>query len=238
VYQPPSAPPPPAPPAYQPYQAAPTQGYQPYQQTPAAPAKSSNRTLFIVLGVVGGLLALCCIGGVAVFALYPAMLSSTSSGSDDPVVNQEPPIVDQPNNPGQPGGNSVDMPVGTSVDVTSGGDAYTIAITSATWRDDNCEENEFLPQPEGKLLVLDVTWEVTKGTASINPFFFEYVDSDGVTGDYSIFDGCDPALDAGNDLPAGSKRTGKVVFEVKGKTTGTVSYGDFTGAKASWTITG
>ena len=237
VYQPGSAPPPPP---YQPYQASPTQGYPQYQQPPAAPAKSSNRTLFIVLGIVGGLLALCCIGGVAVVVLYPTMLYSVTSGPTDPVVDTEPPIVDLPNDPGDPGGGNLpNVPVGTSVDVTSGDDAFTIAVTSATWRDTNCEENEFLPQPEGKLLVIDVTWEVTKGTASINPFFFEYIDSDGVTGDFSIFDGCEPALDSGNDFPAGTKRAGKVVFEVKGKTTGTVVYSDgFSGAVASWTITG
>jgi hypothetical protein len=234
VYQPGSATPPPA---YQPYQ-QPAQAYQPYQQPPVAPAKSSNRTLFIVLGIVGGLMALCCIGGVAVVALYPTMLSSVTTGSTDPVVNEEPPIVDLPNDPGQPGGNAA-VPVGTAVDVTADDHAFTIAVTSATWREGNCEENEFLPQPEGKLLVVDVTWEVTQGTASINPFFFEYVDSDGVTGDFSIFDGCEPALDSGNDFPAGTKRAGKVVFEVKGKTTGTVVYSDgFSGAVASWTITG
>jgi hypothetical protein len=57
---------PPEPPPYgqQPY--SPPPAGQPYQPYPPPPAKKSHKTLWIILGVVGGLLALCCLGGIFV----------------------------------------------------------------------------------------------------------------------------------------------------------------------------
>ena len=51
----------PPPPPYQPYQPP-----SPYGQ----PKRSSNRTLWIVLGVIGGLLLLCCGGGVVALGIF------------------------------------------------------------------------------------------------------------------------------------------------------------------------
>jgi hypothetical protein len=203
---------------------------------PVVPAKSGNRTLFIVLGVVAGAVALCCVAGVGAFVFARGWITTRT---EEPTSRVE--VTLQPVSPGgqPPQSDSLNRPVGTAVNVTSGSNAFRIVVTSATWRDTNCEENEFIPPPEGRLLVLDVTIQVTKGTASVNPFFFEYADSDGVTGNLSIFDGCEPRLDSGNDLPAGTTLTGKIVFDVTGRTTGTVSYSDWlSGPAASWTITG
>lgn len=57
----------PPPPPYQPF------GQQPYGQQPSPygqPPKKGNKTLWIVLGIVGGVLLLCCGSGVVVFALF------------------------------------------------------------------------------------------------------------------------------------------------------------------------
>ena len=57
----------PPPPPYQPF------GQQPYGQQPSPygqPPKKGNKTLWIVLGIVGGVLLLCCGSGVVVFGLF------------------------------------------------------------------------------------------------------------------------------------------------------------------------
>jgi hypothetical protein len=113
-------------------------------------------------------------------------------------------------------------------------------VTARTWSVKNCGSADgFFPDPDGTLLIVDVVFEVTKGTASINPFFFDYIDSSGKRGDYAILSGCDePPLKSDSDLPAGTKRTGKIVFDVTVGQTGVIQYENLFGDDAaSWKIT-
>ena len=56
--------------------------------------------------------------------------------------------------------------------------------------------------------------------------------------DYAILSGCDePALKSDSDLPAGTKRTGKIVFDVTVGQTGVIQYENLFGNDAaSWKI--
>jgi Domain of unknown function (DUF4352) len=248
---PPYAPGPPQPPMppQPPYPGAP--GYPtsapPYGQPPtsypsgagvAPPPKKSNKTLFIVLGIVGALLLLCCVGGAAFFLVRandvrqaidtgPVEPGPYDPGNNDPGNND----------PGQNGAN-FDMAVGKTATITDEDGSFTLTLVSAKWHNENCDDNSFFPPPDGKILVLDVTFEVKSGVASINPLFFDFRDSGGRTADISFFSGCDePMLDSGNNLRAGTKRSGKLAFDVTGGQNGTLEYQNSFEPAASWKIT-
>jgi hypothetical protein len=248
-------PPVPSAPPYQQYpgQPYPTQQYpaqpypghqypsQPYPGPAVAPAKSSNKTLIIVLVVVGALLVLCCAGVIGLFALRAYQVDAAAA--------REPGITFPTDAPGVPGGDeTVATPTGANANLALGkavmfsddDGTWTVAVTARAWSEKNCGSAAgFFPDPDGTLLIVDVAFEVTKGTASINPFFFDYIDSSGKRGDYAILSGCDePPLESDNDLPAGTRRTGKVVFDVTVGQTGVIQYENLFGDdSASWKIT-
>jgi Domain of unknown function (DUF4352) len=245
--QPPSYSPPPPPyvpgPSQPPYppgypSSAPPYGQPPTSYPPGAgvapPPKKSNKTLFIVLGIVGALLLLCCVGGVG-FVVYRAneVRDTIETG----------PGPGEPFNPGEPSqrgqnGANFNLAVGKTATITDEDGSFTLTLTSAKWNTANCDSNSFFPPPDGKILVLDVTFEVKSGVASINPLFFDFRDSAGRTADISFFSGCDePNLDSGNNLRAGTKRSGKFAFDVIGGQTGTLEYQNSFEPAASWKIT-
>jgi hypothetical protein len=190
-----------------------------------------------VLVVVAALLLLCCAGGVAFF-VFRANQLSTSDDSGALPDNQPIPGFEQPSR--APSGQFANLALGKPATFTDSDGTWTVTVTARAWSDKNCGEAAgFFPPPDGKLLIVDIAFEVTKGTASINPFSFDYYDSDRKAGDYAILSGCDePQLDADNDLPAGTKRTGKIVFDVTGKQTGVIQYEPLFGdGRATWTIT-
>jgi hypothetical protein len=222
----------------QPYPGQPYPG-QPYPGPVGPPAKSSNRTLVIVLVVVGALLLLCCVGVIGLFAVRA--YQSDAAASNNPGVSA--PTRGLPGDDetvAAPTGANANLPLGKAATFTDSDGTWTVAVTARTWSDKNCGSAAgFFPDPDGKLLIVDVAFEVTKGTASINPFFFDYLDSAGKRGDYAILSGCDePPLEADNDLPAGTKRTGKIVFDVTVGQTGVIQYENLFGDDAaSWKIT-
>ncbi len=78
----------PPPPPYQPF------GQQPYGQQPSPygqPPKKGNKTLWIVLGIVGGVLLLCCGGGVVAFGLF---VNEVDNQIDEERENDTPSQVD------------------------------------------------------------------------------------------------------------------------------------------------
>jgi hypothetical protein len=132
------------------------------------------------------------------------------------------------------GAAALNMPIGRTIHVSDTHGKWTLTVVSAQWRTSNCDTNGVAPDPIGELLVVNVAFEVTQGLASINPFDFSYSDPDGQPGLSSIFSGCEPRLDAGIDLHQGSKRRGTVVFDVIGKTGGTIEYGPLFSQLATW----
>ena len=249
---PPTAPLPPVPP-YQPGQATPMYPGAPVYPTSALPppayanpAPTSNKkTLIILFSVIGGVvLLLCClVGGGAL--LYRAVSADTVTGPRANPTNQ-PSIVEPTRSAPRttaattaPAGRTTNLALGQAATFSDSDGRWTVAITSREWRDTNCDDSSFFPDPDGRLLVVDVVFEVLAGEASINPLYFDYKDSAGRSGDFSFFSGCDePDLESDNNLPAGTRRTGKLVFDVTGGQTGTVEYSmPISDVQGSWKIT-
>ena len=116
-------------------------------------------------------------------------------------------------------------------------DDGTIEITVRSFSTSTKGCSSFAPPPnKGMYLIADVTATVTKGTSSINPFYFQWVADDGTTvnGMAGAFSGCGgDMLDSGSNIRAGSKRSGAVVFDVANKS-GAVEYQHRFEAAGSW----
>ncbi|MBO4210956.1 DUF4352 domain-containing protein, partial [Micromonospora echinofusca] len=131
------------------------------------------------------------------------------------------------------------MAIGDTLILTSSdGDELRVTVQKVTTRKTGCRS--YAPEPDnGTYLVADVTVEVVKGTGSINPLYFNFVDSSGTeeNGLGGIFAGCGTALSSGVDLAAGTKRSGTVVFDVK-SAKGKIVYAELLGgnARGSWKV--
>ncbi|MER5608213.1 DUF4352 domain-containing protein [Micromonospora tulbaghiae] len=99
--------------------------------------------------------------------------------------------------------------------------------------------DSYSPGPdEGYYLVLDVKVKVVSGTGSINPLYFKFVDNDGYEASTisGAFSGCGKSLGSGNNLRAGTKRAGQLVFDVA-SVKGEVVYSQpFRGLSGSWKV--
>lgn len=112
----------------------------------------------------------------------------------------------------------------------------TVEITVAKFRTVSEACQTYAPKPQkGRYLIAEVTATVTKGTGSINPFYFEWVADDGTTvnGLVGALAGCGDPLGAGNNLRTGSKRSGTVVFDVA-DTNGALEYQHLFETAGSW----
>ncbi|WP_425413615.1 DUF4352 domain-containing protein [Micromonospora inyonensis] len=126
------------------------------------------------------------------------------------------------------------MKVGDTLVITDDEGTVEITITRFTTSNKGCRS--FAPDPdEGLYLIADVTVRVIKGTASVNPFYFEWVAEDGKTanGLVGALSGCGTPLSSGVNLRTGSKRSGTVVFDVADRK-GVVEYQHNFEAAGSW----
>lgn len=217
----PSAPGEAYPPAGGPYPPAPGQPFG-----GPVPPKKSNKGLWIGLGVGAVVLLLLCCGG-GIFALYsgakktqdaienlptPGITSGPFDETPTPSASQATPDA------GKTDGETFNMKPGDTLIIND--DDGTVRITLSNFRTKTSSCQEFMPAPKkGMYLIADVTAEVTKGTGSINPFYFRWKGADGsdVSGISGAFSGCGKLLSAGNNLPSGTKRTGQLVLDVKDK---------------------
>ncbi|GAA3738027.1 hypothetical protein GCM10022379_04340 [Micromonospora maritima] len=187
------------------------------------------------------MLLLCCGGGI--FAIYSGA-KKTKEAIDTlptPGVTYSNPIGDTPTDgtsstpqPGTTDDKTFDMPAGDKLIVND--DEGTIEITVGNFRTKSAACREFMPGPKnGTFLIADVTAEVTKGTGSINPFFFTWKAADGTeeNGIGGAFSGCGKLMTSGNNLPAGSKRSGQLIFDVKDQN-GVVEYEHNLRTAGSW----
>ncbi|MCO8270594.1 DUF4352 domain-containing protein [Actinoplanes sp. TRM 88003] len=97
----------------------------------------------------------------------------------------------------------------------------------------------FAPEPDNDLyVVVDVVVSVTAGTASVSSMNFEWIGDDGVAVSAlsGALSGCAKnSLSSANDVRAGQKRAGQVVFDVP-SARGSIEFTPktFGPAKASW----
>ncbi|SBT51627.1 hypothetical protein [Micromonospora auratinigra] len=211
-------------------------GYPPApgQPFPGAPAKKSNKGLWIGLGIGALVLVLLCCGG-GIFAVYSGGKQAekainnlpTTAPSDpftDPTPSSSGSDSDSTPDPGKTDDQTFNMKPGDTLIIND--DDGTIQITLSNFRTKTDACQEFMPGPKkGMFLIADVTAEVTKGTGSINPFYFRWKGADGSeeSGISGAFSGCGKLLKSGNNLPAGTKNTGQVVLDVKDKN-GVIEY--------------
>ncbi|MFI6825047.1 hypothetical protein ACIBJE_29475 [Micromonospora sp. NPDC050187] len=225
----------------------------PYPGLPLPPSTSSGgkSTALIVVLVAVVLVLLCCVG-VVVLALAGDDSASQNTGigrastpgnSSGPLVRptEDRPFgatvpttaAPQPSNSGKDG-ETFNMKVGDTLVITDDEGTVEIMISRFTTSNKGCRS--FAPDPdEGMYLIADVTVRVTKGTASVNPFYFEWVAQDGKTanGLVGALSGCGTPLSSGVNLRTGSKRSGTVVFDVADKK-GVVEYQHNFEAAGSW----
>jgi hypothetical protein len=223
---------PPAPGA--PYPPAPGQPFGP-------PVKKSNKGLWIGLGVGALVLVLLCCGG-GIFMIYNGGKKAqeaieqlpTSAPSADPFDTPTPTESGSAPSARPTDGETFNMKPGDTLIIND--DEGTIEITVGNFRTKTDACSEFMPAPkQGMFLIADVTAEITKGTGSINPFYFRWKGADGSSqsGISGAFSGCGKLISSGNDLPVGTKRTGQIVLDVKDKD-GVIEYQHEFKTAGSW----
>ncbi|MFC0099311.1 hypothetical protein ACFFKH_17540 [Micromonospora marina] len=206
------------------------------------PAKKSNKNVWITVGVIAVILLLLCCGG-GIFAIYSGV-KTTQEAIDSlptPGVTYGQPTGDTPTGvptgtpqPGNTDDKTFNMPAGDKLVVND--DRGTIEITVGNFQTRNAACTEVMPGPRnGMFLIADVTAEITKGTGSINPFYFTWVAADGTeeSGIGGAFSGCGKLMTSGTNLPEGSKRSGQLIFDVKDQN-GVVEYKHRFRSAGSW----
>ncbi|MFG2053728.1 hypothetical protein ACGFI9_06805 [Micromonospora sp. NPDC048930] len=222
----------PYPPAGQ-FPPAPGGAYPPAPGQPfaAPPTKKSNKGLWIGLGVGALVLLLLCCGG-GIFAIYSGGKKAeeaiaslpTSAPTVDPFDTPSPAESGSTPDARPTDGETFNMAPGDTLIINDDDGTIEITLSNFRTKKDSCQE--FMPGPKkGMFLIADVTAEVTKGTGSVNPFYFRWKGADGSeeSGISGAFSGCGKLLNSGNDLPVGTKRTGQLVLDVKDKN-GVVEY--------------
>ncbi|MGC5661224.1 hypothetical protein ACN261_12610 [Micromonospora sp. WMMD723] len=229
------------------YPPPPGGGYPPppggpgYPLGPAKPAGSSARNVWIVVGLVVALVVLLCCGGIIALMVVGGKQSDDAGREYRPSV-PTPGVTAAPGLPGDPPSaapsstdQAFNLRAGQTLVISD--DDGTIEITLRSFSTSTKGCRSFAPPPnKGMYLIADVTATVTKGTSSINPFYFQWVADDGTTvnGLAGAFSGCGgDLLDSGSGIPAGSKRAGSVVFDVADKN-GVVEYQHKFKAAGSW----
>ncbi|MEU7982142.1 DUF4352 domain-containing protein [Micromonospora sp. NPDC049081] len=206
------------------------------------PGGSSGKKVWIVIGIVVAVLVLLCCGGIVVAAVVGG--SRANEAADD--WERSLPTPGATAAPTLPGGRPSAAPSSTGDETFNlkagetlviSDDDGTIEITVRSFSTSTKGCRSFAPPPDkGMYLIADVTATVTKGTASINPFYFQWVADNGTTvnGLAGALSGCGgDMLDSGSSIPAGSKRSGAVVFDVADKK-GVVEYQHRFEAAGSW----
>lgn len=234
AYPPPGSFPPPAPgPAYPPPAPA-APGYPP---SPVQPAKSNKKPIIIIAVIAAVLVLLCCVGGaVALIRGVNEAADQAERELSEPLVTTAPiPPRATPSSPSnQNDGETFNMKAGDTLVITD--DEGTLEITVTRFRTTEKACTAYSPKPrKGLYLTAEITATVTKGRMSVNPFYFQWVASDGTTtnGLAGALSGCGDLLDSGVNLREGSKRAGTVTFDVA-DTNGALEYRHNFETAGSW----
>ncbi|MGW4497632.1 DUF4352 domain-containing protein [Micromonospora sp. NPDC004336] len=210
-------------------------GYPLGAPQPVAPAKSSKKPILIIAIIAVVLILLCCVGGIV------AIVAGADKAKDDLEKALPTPITTNapgggPSSSSAPGKNdeTYNMKPGDTLVLSDDDGTLEVTVTRFTTATKGCRA--YAPDPDkGMYLIAHVTATVTKGEASINPFYFEWVADDGTTtnGLASALSGCGDTLSSGNNLRTGSKRAGTVVFDVRNKS-GALEYKHNFRSAGSW----
>ncbi|GAA2182579.1 hypothetical protein [Micromonospora lupini] len=212
-------------------------GY-PLMVPPPAPTKNSNRTVVAIAVTAAVLTLLCCAGGiVAVVIGANRAANEVPDALPTPAVTRgvgQPPATTAPSPRASDGGDTRNMSAGDTlvIDDTSG--TVEITVTKFSTATKPCRSYGLKPD-EGMYVIADVTVAVTKGTGSANPLYFQWVAADGTETNAiaGAFSGCGKPMPAANNLTAGAKSTGSVVFDVH-DTSGVLEYQHKFATAGSW----
>ncbi|WCN82216.1 DUF4352 domain-containing protein [Micromonospora sp. LH3U1] len=205
---------------------------------PPVQSQSAKKTVVFVAVTAAVLTLLCCAGGIVAVVI--------GANRTAPNVSEALPTPDVTRSAGQPpttAPSSTPPPVDDDTRNMSPGDTLvidgddgTVEITVTKFRSATkpCTSRGLKPD-EGMYVIADVTVAVTKGTAAANPRFFHWVAADGTKTNAigGSLSGCGKPIPASNDLAAGTKRTGSVVFDVH-DTSGALEYQHQLRTAGSW----
>ncbi|SCF49947.1 protein of unknown function (DUF4352) [Micromonospora matsumotoense] len=231
------------------YPPPPGGGYPPPPGAPGAPGYplgpppggSSGKKVWIVIGIVVAVLVLLCCGGIVAAAVVGG--TKANEAADDwerslptPGATAAPTLPgEKPSAAPSSTDETFNLKAGETLVINDDDGTIEITVRSFSTSSKGCRS--FAPPPnKGMYLIADVTATVTKGTSSINPFYFQWVADDGTTvnGLAGALSGCGgDMLDSGSNIRAGSKRSGAVVFDVADKS-GAVEYQHRFEAAGSW----
>lgn len=182
---------------------------------PVPPPRKSHRgpwiggsigavVLIIIIAVVAG-------GG----GKTPAKANLGASPTFTPVTGQltTPPVDSDPTTPPADDNSTQDMPLGSTIDVTSDDGATEVTVAKVAFRTRGCGSYPLVDKGKG-VMTIDVTYKETSGVGSYNPYDWTIRDTAGNEYDQSGFTGCG-TLKSSNGLHG--KVHGLVDFEVPPK---------------------
>ncbi|MEU1587180.1 hypothetical protein [Micromonospora sp. NPDC005710] len=192
---------------------------------PSVQTDRAKRSVVVVAVSAAVLTLLLCAGGIVAVVISTKGSSTTVSEARAHASPSMPQSVDD---------GTRDLSPGETLVVD--GDAGTVEITVTKFSSATkpCKSHGLKPG-EGVYVIADVTVAVTRGTASTNPLYFQWVAADGTktTAIGGAFSGCGKPMPAVDDLTAGTRRTGSVVFDVH-DTSGALEYQDQFQTAGSW----
>ncbi|MET8089854.1 DUF4352 domain-containing protein [Micromonospora sp. NPDC005220] len=190
---------------------------------PPVQTDRSKKSAVVVAVTVAVFALLSCAGGIVAVVIGANHASTTVSEAG--ATPSTPPPVD---------GDTRDMSPGDTLIVNSEAGTVEITVTKFSSATKPCKRQGLKPG-EGMYVIADVTVAVTKGIASTNPLFFQWVAADGTktTAIGGALSGCGEPMPASDDLTAGTRHTGSVVFDVH-DTSGALEYQDQFETAGSW----
>ena len=212
-------------------------GY-PLTMPPPVPTKGSKKTVVAIAVTAAVLTLLFCAGGiVAVVIGANRATNEVTDALPTPGVTRgvgQPPTTAPPSPQSSTAGDTRNMSAGDTLVIDDNGGTIEITVTKFSTANKPCRSYGLKPD-EGMFVIADVTVTVTKGTGSANPLYFQWVGADGTEANAiaGAFSGCGQPMPAGNDLTAGTKRTGSVVFDVH-DTKGVLEYQHEFETAGSW----
>ncbi|MFG3638778.1 hypothetical protein ACGF3C_00725 [Micromonospora sp. NPDC047762] len=203
------------------YRAPGGSGY-PIIAPPPALTDRAKKSVVVVAVTAAVLTLLTCAGGIVAVVIGTKGTSTTVSEAQ-----ATPPTP--PTNADTRG-----MSPGDTLVVNREAGTVEITVTKFSSATKPCKSHGLKPG-EGLYVIADVTVAVTKGTASTNPLYFQWVAADGTktTAIGGAFSGCGKPMPAVDDLTAGTRSTGSVVFDVH-DTSGALEYHDQFQTAGSW----
>ncbi|SCE72146.1 hypothetical protein [Micromonospora chokoriensis] len=208
----------------------------PLATSPPMPAQGSKKTVVAVAVSAAVLTLLACAGGiVAVVMGTKRAATGVTEAGPTPGVSRE--VVQPPARvpaSAPPAGDTRNMSPGDTLVIDGDEGTIEITVTKFSTATKPCKAYGLKPD-EGMYVIADVQLTVTKGTASANPLFFNWVAADGSQANAvaGAFSGCGKPMPSADELTAGTRRTGSVVFDVH-DASGVLEYQPMFETAGSW----